>query len=256
MNANLWIPLKGGTVNTVAFKDNIVRRKLTDTSAAIHQLLKYLETKNLAGVPRLLNSDENYEYLTYISGKPIFRPWEDTIKSDRFIASLGKWLKDYHHVIGGFRLQGDARFNWGSVSPDPEMIVCHGDLGPWNCIQLDSKLQGIIDWDLAHYGYAMDDIAECAFTFIPICPYDCESIAQISDADKLRRLSVFCEAYQQIKPDRVLAHVPIYLKRMNADLRKQASLGIEPFVSFVDRGIADKLDRDRAWIESYWLKQN
>lgn len=42
---------------------------------------------------------------------------------------------------------------------------------------------------------------------------------------------------------------------MNADLRKQASLGIEAFVSFVDRGIADKLDEDKAWIESYWLGQ-
>jgi hypothetical protein len=32
---------------------------------------------------------------------------------------------------------------------------------------------------------------------------------------------------------------------MNADLRKQASLGIEPFVDFVAGGIADQLDRDK-----------
>ncbi|MDJ0588481.1 MAG: aminoglycoside phosphotransferase family protein [Pleurocapsa sp. MO_226.B13] len=253
MTANNWTPLEGGCVNIVAFKDNIVRRKLTSVSPAIHKLLKHLEARNLAGVPRLIDWDENYEYLTYIPGKPIFRPWCDAIKSDRFITSVGKWLKDYHHVIADFRLQGDVRFNWGVKSPEPEMIVCHGDLGPWNCIQLNGEFKGIIDWDLAHYGYAIDDVAEFAFTFIPICPYSSETIAHISDLDKLKRLTVFCEAYQKIQPDEILAHIPIYLTRMNADLRKQASLGIEPFVSFVDRGIADKLDEDKVWIESYWL---
>lgn len=253
MTANNWTLLEGGSVNTVAFKDNIVRRKLTETSPAIHQLLKYLEAKNLADVPRLIDCDENYEYLTYISGKPIFRPWGDAIKEDRFLASAGKWLKDYHRVVADFRLQGDAKFNWGVTRPEPEMIVCHGDLGPWNCIQHDGEFKGIIDWDLARYGYAIDDVAEFAFTFIPICPHSSEAIAQISDTDKSRRLAVFCEAYQNSQPDEILAHIPIYLTRMNADLRKQASLGIEPFVSFVDRGIADKLDEDKAWIESYWL---
>ena len=42
---------------------------------------------------------------------------------------------------------------------------------------------------------------------------------------------------------------------MNTDLRKQASLGIEPFVSFVARGIADKLDEDKIFIEAYWSKK-
>ena len=33
-----------------------------------------------------------------------------------------------------------------------------------------------------------------------------------------------------MKPDEILEHIPIYLTRMNADLRKQASLGVEPFL--------------------------
>jgi hypothetical protein len=49
-----------------------------------------------------------------------------------------------------------------------------------------------------------------------------------------------------LKLDKILEHIPVYLTRMNADLRKQASLGIEPFVSFVAGGIADKLDRHKA----------
>jgi hypothetical protein len=74
-----------------------------------------------------------------------------------------------------------------------------------------------------------------------------------SSASLIERLEVFCQAYGNLKPDKILEHIPVYLTRMNADLRKQASLGIEPFVSFVAGGIADKLDRDKAYVLSHWL---
>jgi Phosphotransferase enzyme family len=249
-----WTPLAGGNVNLVALKGNVVRRKLTPVSPAIHQLLKYLETKNFLWVPRLLDCDDEYEYFSYFPGKAIFRPWCDAIKTDEFIAQLGKWLKSYHEVVADFRLKGDVHFNWGFTLPEADMIVCHGDLGPWNCIQENGKFQGIIDWDLAHYGYAMDDIAEFAFEFIPFQPNLPEITGEdLSNASLIERLEVFCQAYGNLKPDKILEHIPVYLTRMNADLRKQASLGIEPFVSFVAGGIADKLDRHKAYVLSHWL---
>jgi hypothetical protein len=68
-----WTPLVGGNVNLVALKGNVVRRKLTLVSPAIHQLLKHLEAKNFLCVPRLLDCDDEYEYLSYFPGKAIFR---------------------------------------------------------------------------------------------------------------------------------------------------------------------------------------
>jgi hypothetical protein len=250
-----WILLPGGSVNTVAIKDNVVRRQLTSVSPAIHQLLEYLEAKNFPYIPRLINCDERHEYLSYLPGKTIPRPWSNAIKTDDFIRQLGKWLRDYHEVITDFRLQGDVQFNWGVTRPEPEMIVCHGDLGPWNCIEQDGKLQGIIDWDLAHYGYIMDNIAEFVFEFIPIHPHLSETIGQVSDEILLKRLEVFCEAYGQIKPYAILEHIPVYLTCMNTDLRNRAKLGVEPFVDFVARGIADKLDKHRNFVILHWLKQ-
>lgn len=171
MNSNNWISLSGGSVNSVYLKKEVVRRELTSVSLAIHQLLKHLAAKKLSGIPRLLGYDENYEYLSYIPGESIARPWCDAVKTDLFMASLGKWLKSYHQAVVDFRLKNDAQFSRGTASPEPEMIVCHSDLGPWNCIQHNGKFQGIIDWDLAHYGYAIDDLAEMACEFIPIRPY-------------------------------------------------------------------------------------
>ena len=254
MDFNNWIPLEGGSVNSVDYKDGIVRRKLTKVSPAIHQLLKHLEAKNLSSVPRLLNYDDDYEYLSYFPGSSITRPWDDAILSDEFITRLGQWLKDYHDAVTGFRLKDNARFDWRVTSPKAEMIICHGDLGPWNCIQQNGEFQAIIDWDLAHYGYAMDDVAELAFEFIPMRPYIELKSGQISGDTRLHRLKVFCQAYGQIRPVEILEHIPIYITRMNTDLKKQASLGIEPFVSFVAKGIADKLDEDKAFIETHWLR--
>ena len=253
-SVNDWTPLIGGNVNSVALKNNVVRRKLTSVSPAIHQLLKYLEARNFQGVPRLLDRDNDYEYLSYFPGEPIFRPWTNAIKTDEFISQLGEWLKNYHHIVADFKLEGDVKFNWGLTHPKSDTIVCHGDLGPWNCIQQDGKFKGIIDWDLARYGYAIDNVAEFVFEFIPFNPNLEETIGQVPDTILLRRLEVFCEAYGQIKPYEIIEHIPVYLIRMNTDLRNRAKLGVEPFVSFVAGGIADKLDRHRELVISHWLK--
>ena len=254
--SNDWIPIPGGNVNAAAFKDNMVRRKITVVSLAIHQLLKHLEAKNFSRVPRLIDCDDEYEYLSYFPGRAIFRPWCEAIKTDEFIAQLGEWLNSYHEAVANFRLKGDVHFNWGFTVPQPGMIVCHGDLGPWNCILENGKFQDIIDWDLARYGYAMDNVAECVFEFIPFHPNLREITGeQVSNANLLRRLEVFCEAYGDLKSYEILEHIPVYLTRMNADLRKRAIEGVEPFVSFVAGGIADKLDRHKDFVLSYWLKR-
>lgn len=250
---NDWIPLTGGSVNSVFLKGNVIRRKLTAVSPAIHQLLRHLEAKNLPSVPRLIDRDRNYEYLSYFPGESITRPWCESFKTKRFMIQLGVWLRDYHMAIADFRLKGNAKFNWGISQPQPDTIVCHGDLGPWNCIQHSGNFQGIIDWDLAKYGYAVDNIAELIFEFVPFRPNLKETMGkEASDKVLFKRLEAFCQAYQHIEPNEVIRQIPIYLTQMNQDLRQQASLGVEPFASFVARGIADGLDRDKAYFLSRW----
>lgn len=218
-SCNDWILLTGGSVNSVFKKGNVIRRKLTAASPAIHQLLEYLAAQNLTCVPRLIDRDKNYEYLSYFPGESITRPWCEAVKTDEFIAQLGEWLKDYHNAIADFELEGDAKFNWGVSQPQQDMIVCHGDLGPWNCIQQNGNFQGIIDWDLAKYGYVVDNIAEFIFEFIPFRPNLQKTMGEkVSDKVLFKRLETFCKAYQYIEPDEIIKHIPIYLTLMNKEL--------------------------------------
>jgi aminoglycoside phosphotransferase (APT) family kinase protein len=46
--------------------------------------------------------------------------------------------------------------------------VCHGDLGPWNFLEKDGRLTGVIDWDLAHFGQSLDDLASTPIEMVPL----------------------------------------------------------------------------------------
>ena len=63
------------------------------------------------------------------------------------MVELGTWLHEYHAAVEGFTMRLDARFLWGPDEPAAAMVVNHGDLGPWNVIQKDGHVCGVIDSD-------------------------------------------------------------------------------------------------------------
>ena len=248
-----WTPLHGGSVNTVALKDGVVRRELSAASPAVHQVLSYLKSQHLTQIPHLLGKDETFEYLRFIPGETLTRPWRAAIKTDAWLTQVGSWLRRYHATIAGFRLRGDAHFAWGPATAEPDMIVCHGDLGPWNCVEQAEKLVAVIDWDLAHYGYRLDDVAEFALESVPLRPILRDTMgADTSRAVLEQRLATFCSAYG-VQPDEVLRHLPNYLSKVITQIQETADRDIEPFISFVQRGTVEELERDKAFIASVWL---
>jgi Ser/Thr protein kinase RdoA (MazF antagonist) len=46
----------------------------------------------------------------------------------------------------------------------------HGDLGPWNMVWASGTLVGLIDWDFAEPGLAIDDVAQAAWNCVPLRP--------------------------------------------------------------------------------------
>lgn len=139
-----WTPLHGGNVNTVARLVGVVRRELTPTSPAVHQLLGHLEARALPLVPRLRAADARYEYLSYLPGEAVFRSWPDAVRSETWLTDLGRWLRMYHDAVQDFRAEG-AGFLWGPAEPVSGMLGTHGDLGPWNLLHERGRLSGVID---------------------------------------------------------------------------------------------------------------
>jgi hypothetical protein len=79
------------------------------------------------------------------------------------------------------------------VSSD-EPVLVHGDAGPGNFLFADGKVTGIIDWELAHAGEAMEDLAWVTLrgAFDPVPGLDeliraqCEKHGTPADNQKLR----------------------------------------------------------------------
>src|SRR5205823_3227356 len=110
--------------------------------------------------------DDGREVLSFIdghSGRGAFRH----IVSDDGLAAFAALLREYHRAVAGYRPVRDTEWAYGVLPMSRDDIVCHGDFGPWNLVWRDSEPVGIIDWDLAYPGPALDDVAYALTYSVP-----------------------------------------------------------------------------------------
>ncbi len=74
-------------------------------------------------------------------------------------------------------------------------IISHGDLGPWNTVYRDGIPVAFIDWDSAGPVSPLDDLADAAWTFVPLAPPRQLIEADHPLPDLPARLRLFVEAY-------------------------------------------------------------
>ena len=191
MSADGWEPMGGGTLTDVHRRGDVVRRSLETWSPSVHELLQHLERVGFDPSPRLLDVDDNYEYLSFVPGdipSPIelrqgWTPTEDNL------VEAARLLRRYHDATASFPHKPSHQWNPAFHDTDavPE-VVCHNDFGPWNCTFADNRPIGMIDFSEAAPGIREWDLVFTASFFVPLYAY-----ADFSDAP--RRLRLFCDAY-------------------------------------------------------------
>ncbi|WP_329150559.1 aminoglycoside phosphotransferase family protein [Streptomyces niveus] len=70
-------------------------------------------------------------------------------------------VRDFQPSAQAVWCDPDARWRPGQIMP-------HGDLTSWNSVWVDDRLVGVIDWDLAIPGEALDDLAQLAWYSVPL----------------------------------------------------------------------------------------
>ena len=119
--------------------------------------------------PRVLGvDDEGREILSFLAGTVAMRPWPRTLRTDRGVISLGRWLHEYHEAVRSFTPPPDACWYVPDTMWQVGNIVRHGDLGPWNSVWDGDHLVGLIDWDFAEPGDPLEDVAQLAWYAIPL----------------------------------------------------------------------------------------
>ena len=129
----------------VFIKDNLVVRPIEKWSKNIHSLMEYFRNKDIP-VPKLIKTDEKYEYSEYIDGEQIHpQKW-----TDEGLYEIGILVKKLHYYAKDFLY--DNKIGWKSwyLRELGTLEICsHGDIAPWNIITKDNKPIGLVDWEFA-----------------------------------------------------------------------------------------------------------
>ena len=212
-----------GAVGGVTRIGRTVRRPTGPWTPAVHELLGYLRSEGLRGVPEVDGIDEEgREVLSYVEGRGV--PVDDEIVLDSVLVEAVEWLREYHDVVEGFRPNGPIVWRGGEAELQDDQIICHHDPGAYNWIIQSGHFVAMIDWDMAGPGRRIDDLAFLVWTAIPL-------YRDIGIAEAARRLDLVVEAYGEFGPMTLLDAV--------VDRMSTAADRIQAGIDRGDAGIAN-----------------
>lgn len=145
------IPLTGGRVTQGVVKvADTVRRPLCENSPTAHRAMKILQDKNIHLAPKLLGIDKKGREITeFIDG---FCPPDLDCFSEEQLVAAAKLIAALHRAL----------------KLDNETVICHGDLSPCNFMFVEDVPSFVIDWDAAHEGSGITDLAYAIWLWLDI----------------------------------------------------------------------------------------
>jgi thiamine kinase-like enzyme len=134
---------------------NHVLRPIEPWSKNIHRLLVHFQNHGLP-VPKIIKTDNKYEYLEYINGEIIHpNKWNNDL-----LVEIAKLVKAIHESAKTFTSNKKMEWKPWYLRELENLTLCsHGDIAPWNVITKKNEIVGLIDWE---YGGPIDPIIELA----------------------------------------------------------------------------------------------
>ena len=202
--------------NKVVIRDGRVYRRAGPYTEQIHHYLKFLCSQNFQGIPIPLDFD-NYgtEILSFIEGDTIDSPNSEEQLSSEHIISSAKLLRAYHDISEKYVEETNiTETKWMFAQREPVEVICHNDFAPYNICYEGEKAVGIIDFDAAHPGPRLWDIAYAVYRFSPFFNYSCsESFGSVEQ--RVERARIFCASYGLDKLD-LPKLAPLMIQRVDA----------------------------------------
>lgn len=243
--------LSGGGVNHVVRAGSTVRRPTGPWTPAVHALLAHLAARGFTGAPRAHGLDEHgREVLDHLPGEVAHYPVPAHVWSDRTLRAVAALLRAYHDATAGFVPPEDA--GWYLPAREPAEVICHGDIAPYNCVFRDGVPVAFIDFDTAHPGPRLWDVAYAAYRFVPLTAVGNGEIVQ-PVTEQVRRLRLFCDAYGL--PEAGRRALPETLaRRLHAQvdlMRERAAAGESAFAAHLAAGHDDLYLTDAAHVRAH-----
>lgn len=190
--------LTGGRFSAVHRSGGEVLRGARPWSATTVGLLAHLHDGGFTAAPRPIGSGfacDGRERLAFIDAAPQGdRPW-----SDAGIAELGRLHRRLHEAAATYAPSAPVwSRGWprGLPEQDTDVVIGHGDPGPWNVLSRDDRPVALIDWDTAGPVGRRWTVAETAWLNVHLHDDDIAERRGLPSAPaRARQLRHFADGY-------------------------------------------------------------
>lgn len=163
-----WRPAHSG--NSVSWNGSAVVKRYGANVAGFY--LEYSLLPRLAPlpVPTVLDGTRPGElHLAYVDAVPGGAAIEGG-NSRKLLRELGRFLRQLHD----FNVQSVAE-----ILPGEGEVIVHGDFAHYNCLfdPEEERLAAVLDWETAHLGNRVEDLAWCEWQFRNRYPHEAWAIA-------------------------------------------------------------------------------
>ncbi|MFF5244195.1 phosphotransferase [Streptosporangium sp. NPDC000095] len=237
--------LRGG-VNVVRRHGDVVHRPASTASPTIHRLLRHVRAQGFDGAPQPLGFDaDGAETLTFLHGE-VHEALPPELRTLELLDSAATLLRRYHDAGATFATAPGDR--WWLPARSPVEVVCHGDVAPYNCVVRDGLAVGLIDFDAAHPGPRLWDVAYAVYRFAPLhAPGNPDGYG--GPMEQGRRAARFCRVYGIPADTTLLDAVADRLRALIDLMHDQAEQGHEAFRSHIEDGHADLYEADIRYLD-------
>jgi hypothetical protein len=213
---------------------DVVHRTRNPASARVEELLARLERAGFPYSPRFLGiGQDGRQRLRYAPGEAGTYPLSAAVRGTGALRSAARVLRRLHDTTQGWA----SSMTGGWLLPDvaPAEVVCHGDFAPYNLVFDGTRVAAVIDFDTAHPGPRLRDIAYAAYRFAPLAdPRNEVSFGSVEQ--QAARARVFCDAYGLDDRTTLVATLRARLADLVAYIRTQAAAGHPAFREHVAAG--------------------
>ncbi|ASW05705.1 MULTISPECIES: aminoglycoside phosphotransferase family protein [unclassified Rhizobium] len=196
----------------------------------VHALLAALHRYGFNAAPISAGYDGAWERVTYLPGDTGDLDDRTDMRSEMALRSAASLLRRYHDCSSLFAKGLEADHTWQLPARSPCEVICHGDFAPYNVVLNDGEVAGIIDFEAAHPGPRMWDLAYAVYRWAPL-----SSGVAIKGMDTLAaqvdRARIFTDAYGLSIAERpsLPGIIVERLEALLAFMEREAARGIERY---------------------------
>jgi hypothetical protein len=249
-------------------RDRVVRDAVVRDAApwteAVHAWLAYLHEQGIDAVPRPLGVDRfGREAVSFVPGAVTgktgaavgadaaeARVWPQRLREVDGMAAVGELLAALRRASRHFAPPPGLVWRGGPAALEDGQVICHGDIGHGNLVWRDDGSPALIDWEFAHPGPPLRDLAEAACWLVPLVEFDHRSRGFDDEPDRPARLAALARA-GAVSVDELLAAVDHYLDVESARVRELGALGITPWDTFLEAGQPAGFERVRTYLAEH-----